>query len=96
MKEIEEPSLNIATLRSYDVQPTSANVATSSRITQREFFRYNKKDEETREGRNEIRGGDDYIGVEREIVSTPVFVFSFFLEHLMINNSMIVKNNIMF
>ena len=49
-----------------------------------------------RKGRNEIRDGDDYIGVDREIVSTPVFVFYFFLEHLMINNSMIVKNNMMF
>ena len=45
---------------------------------------------------NKIREGDDYTGVDREIVSTPVFVFSFFLKYLMINNSMIVKNNMMF
>ena len=39
--------------------------------------------------------GEDDTGVDREIVFTPVFVVSFFLEHLMINNSMIVKNNMM-
>ena len=30
-KEIGEPSLNVVTLRSYDVQPTSANVTTFQR-----------------------------------------------------------------
>ena len=40
--------------------------------------------------------GEDDIGVDRDIVCTPVLVFSFFLEHLMINNSIIVNNNMMF
>ena len=44
-KEIRgELSLNIAMLRSYDVRPTSANVATSLGLIQREFFRYKKKE----------------------------------------------------
>ena len=73
-KEIGEPSLNVAmfpnvaTLRSYDVQPTSANVVTSPGLTQREFFRYNKKNEETKRGRNGIQDGDDYTYVTREIM----------------------------
>ena len=80
------------------MQPTSANIATSPGLTQREFFRYNKKNEETKGGGggDKIRDRDYYTGVDREIVSIPVFLFSFFLEHLMINNSMIVKNNMMF
>ena len=41
--------------------------------------------------RNEIRDGDYETGVDREIVCTPVFVFSFFFEHLII-----VKINMMF
>ena len=74
IKEIGEPSLNVATfpnvatLRSYDVQPTSANVVTSPGLNQREFFRYNKRNEETKRGRNGIRDGDDYIDMTREIV----------------------------
>ena len=32
-KEIREPSLNVVTLRSYDMQPTSANVATLPGLT---------------------------------------------------------------
>ena len=73
-KEIGEPSLNVATfpnaatLRSYDMQPTSANIVTSPGLTQQEFFRYNKKNEETERGRNGIRDGDNYIDVTREIV----------------------------
>ena len=39
--------------------------------------------------------GEDDAGVNQEIVCTPVFVF-FFLEHLMIKNSMVVMNNMMF
>ena len=37
-----ELSLNVSTLRSYDVLPISTNVATSPRLIQREFFRYKK------------------------------------------------------
>ena len=68
-------------------------VATQSK----RFLDIPKRTRKTRGGEgNEIRDEDDYTGVDREIVSTPVFVFSFFLKHLMINNSMIVKNNMMF
>ena len=42
-KEIgRELSRNVVTLRSYDVQPTSTNVVTSSGPIQRKFFRYKK------------------------------------------------------
>ena len=71
------------------------DVATSSGLNQRDFFRYNKKNEKPRRG-DEIQDRDNYTSVDREIVCTPVFVFYFFLKHLMINNSMIVKNNMMF
>ena len=101
-KYIGGPSPNVMTSKCRDVEVVLR--ATFHQLTLRRrrdsiseiFLDITKRTRKERRRMNEIRDGDDYIGVDREIVSTPVFVFSFFLKHLMINNSKILKNNMIF
>ena len=73
---------NVATLRSYDGQLASANVTTSSGLTQREFFRYNKKNDK-REG-GDTRQRRLHRSDSRDHVSPVICIF--FLELPLIKN----------